>query len=289
MQKRVSGVALLGVVLMLASAHVAAHDLYSLWRDVRGGDYRAPDAAELNVAEALFVRQFEGDTSAALVDAWQRLGFDVELLPTAGRNIVVVHERAERKHGRGFYVFNTAASSSATVQAPHSYKDRYSGELALKFFTEGAFAAVAMNSVPRSSIADVAHLSHSYFNAFNRAYARVHSQGRVIQLHGFAQEKRRTPQGRSADVILSAASRWPSVAVRDIGACLAPLLPGALRIYPRDVTELGALRNTNAAALRAMGFDGFVHVEMSKPLRQRLRESDILRRHFATCFNTQTL
>ena len=289
MPNRVSGYCVLAAVLMLASVHVAAHDLYSLWRDARGGEYRTPDVEELNIAEALFVRQLEGETGAALNNAWQRLGFHVVLMQVADGNFVVVHERAARKNGRGFYVFNSKASGTVVLQAPHSYKDRYTGELALKFFAENRFAAVALNSVPRSASADVAHLSQSYFNAFSRAYARVYPQGRVIQLHGFAQEKRRTPQGRGADVILSAASRWASATVRDIGNCLPPVLPETLRIYPRDVSELGGLRNANAAMLRAMGFDGFAHVEISKPLRQRLRDNATLRTRFAVCFNAETL
>ncbi len=43
-------------------------------------------------------------------------------------------------------------------------------------------------------------------------------------------------------------------------------------LFPTTVDELGGTTNVQDKILRAAGHDGFVHLELSRPLRRRLRD-----------------
>ena len=71
-----------------------------------------------------------------------------------------------------------------------------------------------------------------------------------------------------------------------VADCLQRRLQEPVRLYPRDVRELGATRNVQGRLLRERGHDGFVHVELAQPLRERLRNEQELRSGFAACLVT---
>src|SRR5262249_37772318 len=74
-----------------------------------------------------------------------------------------------------------------------------------------------------------------------------------------------------AHVVLSEGTSKPSPALGATQQRLATALPGGGRvlIYPRDVRKLGATTNVQGALARKHGAR-FVHVEMSRTLRDRL-------------------
>jgi len=257
--------------------------LKQLWQDSRATHFQAPTHSELRQAQQLFQRHFLGEWNTELEQAWQDLGFEAQLINIKpGQPYLIIKEQANQRQGRGFFVFNRQSQSSAILQAPHSFKDSYTGSIAFKWFIEGDYRAGAWNTIPRDSI-DVAHAPDSYFNAFSRALGRHIPQARLIQLHGFAQHKRRSDPGRSADIILSAASQWPTPQVQTITTCARQQLPHKVRIFPLDVSELGGTLNINAAVLRQTGQNDFIHLEMSKKLRRKLLKDQTLRSRLSDC------
>ncbi|MDQ6993347.1 MAG: hypothetical protein Q9M31_07705 [Mariprofundus sp.] len=249
----------------------------------RGGRYEVPSATQVAQAEGLFYRSFE-HIDDQLSRQWSGLGFEVVALEDAGELIYVIREIQGALLGRGFYLFRPHASSNTVLQAPHSFKDLGTREIVLKLMHSGRFKAAAFNSVPRhywaqgeKVDADLAHLKQSYFLAFSRAYSRAFKQGTLIQVHGFAQHKRRTQRGAISDMIISSGRRVVTPTVTRIAACLNYSRLGNLSIYPNDTPELGGTTNSSSLALAASGHQGFVHLELSKPLRRKLqrRQHDV--------------
>ena len=56
---------------------------------------------------------------------------------------------------------------------------------------------------------DMAHLSRIYWQVVTEVFARQYGDGKIIQLHGFAQSKRKSAAARDSDVIISAGHRNP--------------------------------------------------------------------------------
>jgi hypothetical protein len=192
---------------------------------------------------------------------------------------LAVHDPADAVRGRGFYLVQDASRSVAPVflQAPHRFKDLDTGAIAAEMAAGGTFRMVAWNTVPRwapddrsDRAADLAHRDTSHFNAATAAFARADPSGVVVQLHGFASGKRRTAAGRSADVIVSSGTKELAGPARRVRDCLRARLGARVLGYGEDVSELGATTNRNAAMLRDMGFNRFVHVEMDRGLRRAL-------------------
>lgn len=227
-----------------------------------------------------------GEADDELGPRWQALGFE---LARAGDDIRVVEDG---DGSGGLYVVRSGETWPMAIQAPHRFFDRHTGTIADRLFAEGRFAAAAWNTVPRRSrnadgervVRDLAHRRDSYFNAFTRAFGRARPHGLVVQLHGFARSKRRTSAGRTADLILSDATRVPGPAVRAAAACFEREMQAVVRVYPTDVRELGGITNANAGALRELGLPGrFLHVEMSPEVRRRLRDEARARERFTGC------
>lgn len=194
--------------------------------------------------------------------------------------------------GGGAYLLRTTiAPRPLLISAPHRGSDRLTGPLALRLFLEGDAAAAAWNTVPRRATgecrpgrSDLARLKSHPFTAFSAAFAKAHPNGRVIQLHGFDPERRSSLEGRAAAIILSSGASAPTVSVRDLAACLRQLMPEEqVAVYPTDVRELGALRNAQGDRLRAIGFSGFIHIELSLAMRERLLDDAALFTGFRIC------
>ena len=259
-----------------------------------------PSAAQLAQATDLFEQMLKGSPPASLRTAWQQLGFGLTTQTIGHETWWVLQD--QRQQGGGFYVFRHDADPwPVALQAPHSFHDLRTRELALLLMQEGRFAAAAWNTVHRYSMrdhaqqggedadradanaADMAHTDASYFQAFTRAFARRYPHGAILQLHGFSQQKRKTEAGRSADMVLSNGSRSVSSSLLQLNRCFQQQFIGVSRLFPMEIDELGATTNRNASMLRAMGFTGFVHVEMSAPLRKKLVEIKFLRERMLSC------
>jgi hypothetical protein len=201
---------------------------------------------------------------------WHELGFRLLPLPATDPPLWVVMEHPYDKRGWGLYVVCPTRLPGAVLQAPHSGADRFTGNVVRQLFADGHFAAAAWNTVPRESV-DVCHTPDHPFTAFTRAVVRAHPTSCVIQVHGFAQDKRQSMTGAAADLIVSNGTESPDPAIRRLAATLqSEFLSRQVRLFPTQVHELGATTNVQAAALRQAGSLRFLHLEMSESLRLQM-------------------
>ncbi len=253
---------------------------------------------ELKRAEALFTDLLRGGAKAASgasnrdghQAAWLRLGFVLSHRVLGGQAWQVLAERPGSCRGQGLYLIKAGAAHPFMIQAPHRYHDLHTGDLAGDFARAGLADVIAWNSVARSTrgeddegSADLAHREDHLLQALTRAYAEVEPRARVVQLHGFSRAKRKTDAAASADVILSPGARYESPGLAPMAACLRQLYPHGLRLYPREVHELGGTRNAQGRALRSRGHTGFVHLELSREARRDLSREAGLRDRFMHC------
>lgn len=239
--------------------------------------------AEYGRAEADFARLAKGDSRQPPA------GFAIREVDTPFLGVAVAEPQG-RCTGGGEYVLRSGAGTlPLLLTAPHRGADRHTGPLVMALITEGRAAAAGWNSVPRRSSCsegsnDLARIELHPFTALAAGFARAYAKGRVVQVHGFDPHRRTTPEGRAASLILSSGSTRVSQAVRQVAECLRDHLPSErVAVFPTEVSELGALGNAQGRRLRAIGFDGFVHAELSLGLRERLLRDAELRRRFGGC------
>ncbi|MCA9148834.1 MAG: hypothetical protein KDA92_06030 [Planctomycetales bacterium] len=226
--------------------------------------------SDLDQCEELFRRTFVGPRDETLVTDWKVSGWRLRQLSIDGHDVFVVYEDRQHLRGWGFYVIVPDRLPGVALQAPHSFADELSRELALLCMAEGSFATCAWNTVRRDRI-DVAHQIDHPFSSFTKALIESQPEAYVIQLHGFAQEKRKTPQGTVSDLIISNGDRFPAPAVRKAAVLMQTNFPyGRVRLYPQEINELGATTNVQGELLRQHSSDRFIHFEMSRPLRNKL-------------------
>lgn len=216
-------------------------------------------------------------------------GFTSYLVDTPFRGMTV-DEPEGRCRGGGTYLLRSESGLlPLLITAPHRGADRHTGPLAMALMVEGRARAAGWNSVPRrssckSGTSDLARIARHPFTALSAGFARAYPNGRVVQVHGFDRNRRTTPEGKAASIILSNGSTFVSPTLRALVACLRHSLPSEnVAVFPTDVSELGALRNAQGRRLRAIGFEGFVHAELSLDLRERLMSDYSLRRRFGSC------
>lgn len=245
------------------------------------GHYEPATRAELRQAEALFRQMFQRDMSPArLRDPWRELGFDLAGVEMGGQTIWILREVPEQRRGRGFFALRTGAKLPIALQAPHSFFDTHTRQITRKLFQESQVTAAAWNTVHRKR-SDLAHTRDSHFSAFTRAFITAVARPLVVQLHGFAPAKRRSPAAGSADMIISGGTRLPPPWARQAAAAWAQQFAyGAVRFFPFEVDELGGTTNAQGEIVRAAGRDGFLHFELSRSLRRRLREEASVRAGF---------
>lgn len=247
-----------------------------------------PTPDETRQMETLFLRLFRGETGAAITSDLAKLDYDLREDSQSGLTLVV--ERPNARRGRGFFAFRKNGAD-ALLQIPHAFKDEMTRDIGTALMQEGRFIAAAWNTVPRNFVAngdrvnaDMAHLEDTYFIAFSRAFATQFPKGKVLQLHGFEQSKRRQDIAQVAAAILSNGTRTPPAEIPELADCLGKSTREHILSYPRDVRELGGTTNTIAAALRKAGNDGFYHLEMSRSFRSALIEHAEMRQKLLACF-----
>jgi hypothetical protein len=242
--------------------------LLTLARD--GRRYVPATPADLRRCEDLFVRTLRDAREPELESDWEQMGFRLMELRSAEAETWLIIEPPHRKRGWGFYVLCPGNAPGLVLQAPHSFADRHTGDVALRLFADGGCAAVAWNTVPRHRV-DVAHCRQHPFSAFTLAVARVHPDSCIVQVHGFSPDKRSTTAGAAADLIVSNGTHLPDQALHQfVGRLQSEFDYGRVQLFPADVRELGATQNVQGELLRELGTTRFVHLEMSQDLRLRL-------------------
>lgn len=279
--------------------------------------YRLLTQAELEALERLVATLYErAERGSLTVLQHSRVSADAELagvelhdieleLDGTREHLWVIVEPADDRRGRGAYLFrlgelegpDAASRVEHVLQAPHSYFDEHSGEIALGMFVEPGAAvaparALLLNTVhrhlqfdgerrkreePGDNPADAAHRPD---HPLARATARLLTEQRIalIQLHGFE----RNAEEEEADVIVSAGQKTVRPASSGVVERLEADVAGfSISHFGEPGAErLGGTSNVQAKAARE-AHRCFVHVEMSARLRERLREDGELRRSFA--------
>lgn len=289
--------ALRGVLLAgcLALPGVAITDvlqpLQELIEQRRCDVYVPATERQLQRAEAAFEDLLDnpGALSGDAAEVWTQLGFIETPVAVGDVTWIVLHEAPGQCRGQGLYLIRRGAAAGLLLQIPHGYFDQYTDDIAAGLL-QAPIRALAFNTVPRhykrhgmQIDADFAHRADNLFAPLAQAFVRVYPAGRLVQLHGFDPEKRNTTAGKSAAVIVSSGTTWPTPASTAVANCLQSLLADPVRLYPRDVRELGATTNLQGRLLRERGHNGFVHVELSRALRERLRNENSLRSGFGAC------
>jgi hypothetical protein len=240
-------------------------------------------------------RQLFGDAIAAqgpsaIVPRASELGFYVKEQSQSWQGMMISEEKGACE-GRGAYLFRyPAANLPLAITAPHRGADQHTGTIAASLFLEGSASAAAWNSAPRHPrqecphALDLAREPRHAFTAFAVAFAEAHPDGAIVQIHGFERMKRPPGAAREADIILSNGTRKPDTRLLDLADCLSlEMMPHRALVFPNETAELGALGNAQAMALGDMGFDGFVHLELSAELRAKLVKDEALLARFRGC------
>lgn len=261
---------------MHARGQTAAPDLEAwLARAITNRTYQPPAEAELTRAEKLFAHTLRGDWAAPELKAgWDDLGFGFYEVAAQGERFRLVSEPPGKEFGRGWYLFRTNRDSTVALEAPHARNDIHTGTIALRLFLAGQARVLAASTITRHR-ADMAHLNDTFFQACTLAFAEACPTGLVVQLHGFESENHNRLK---ADIVASAGTRLPEPWLGAWVERLKHTTSLAVLAYPRDTRQLGALHNLQGQELHATGGCRFLHVEMTRELRDRLTRDQQLRR-----------
>lgn len=261
----------------------------------RAQGFHVPDAAEAAAAQAMFGNALRqgGVNEAGLAREASQFGLSAGRLEfPEGLSLA---ETADDCAGRGAYLLRRGEGLiPVALVAPHRGADRETGPIAQQLFAESRFAAAAWNSAPRRPqrdcphAGDVARAPTHYITAFSLAFAARYPGGRVVQLHGFERNLRSDAAARQADAIISNGSDVPSDRLLDFADCLTTAFPERrILVYPIETGELGALENAQGRALRAAGYQGFTHLELSAEFRAQLVVDPQLRARLAACLGAR--
>lgn len=275
------------LILLLFTHQLHAQVLDSqLKKAFNKGQFVLPDGNELQQVRKAFSQELAGQSAT---DIWDALSMQRVMQ----QDLLFFQEAVDVRKGRGLFAIRKDNKAEPwLIQAPHARFDKWTGKIVELLFSEGQFKAAMWNSVSRktpiehSSVkreADMAHLPETYWQAITESFARYYEQGKVIQIHGYNQAKRKSSAGRNSEIILSAGHIYPPVWVQKFAHCLNKVIPDKISLYPYDVEELGATTNVQGQLLRNIGFKGFLHIEMSQSMRQQFLQRQELRQLLIGC------
>jgi hypothetical protein len=280
------------VLLMVALSLVAGPRLDGFYRSARSYDkrtfrFKVPDDVPLRRMQALVARVVRaiqpGAPPAALVVAARAAGLELVTARDASGDLWVLREPAGRREGDGFYAFR-AGGFPLCIQAPHTFFDEGTGEIALALFARLRAAALFVNTVHRHARADAegypADVAHAERTMFAAATHGMMDGARwdLVQLHGFGDRedlaavvKAVVSDGSPARRARTPGERPRMAAAERLRAALAARWGGtdAVRLFGVDAAVLGATTNVEGKAARAAGAS-FLHVEMSASTRRDL-------------------
>jgi hypothetical protein len=242
------------------------------------GHYRRPTTDEIERATRLFKSTFAGDADFDdLQTRWDGEGLELVLVNGGEESFWVLQEKDRERFGRGIVVFRRSDSVPLMLQAPHSFFDRDTDEIALRLFVQSRCRVCFWNSVHRR-IADLADEEDSFLNGLTVAFEQSCPHGRTVQLHGFYDDPKRPRFDRSVNLIISQGTDTPtSRFLRFAQTVRQESTPFEAAVYPQDVRALGGTLNRQRQVLLREGNDDFVHLEMSPGFRQAVLDDRDLR------------
>jgi hypothetical protein len=202
----------------------------------------------------------------------------------------VLAEADDTRRGAGLAAVRPGKSGPFVIEAPHTFFDRGTLEIALAVFERLEARALLVNTMHRSSGAtpkereeeirkgtsrsDLAHVEHSFYSTAHAELVRADPELVAIQIHGFKDDH--VPG--TAAVVSAAKTRGDA---RAVAVALRLALPNmTVKLYPEEVDTLGGTQNRQAELSRAARAP-FVHVELSATLRTALNSDPALVERFA--------
>jgi hypothetical protein len=194
--------------------------------------------------------------------------------------------RATSIENGGGHVFYNPLNQHCIVSVPHQFYDI--GTLPIGQYIYNTLCQVMVSNSHQRYVAspdthpmDFSKRPYNIHNATLMAYQTHHINAKVIQIHGFSNKKRRTKQGKNADVIVSQ-GKTSNVSGQQLVSCLSQLGLNTF-LYGTSIKELGGTKNiVHKIGLKPYSF---IHIELSKPTRIRLRQESLLLKKFTTCLS----
>ncbi len=259
--------------------------------------YHTPDLAILTTAKkTLFPLLLQAEhfvLNDKIKKIIQQHQWYIKKFTLSGHQVLSLKENKTHCDGKGNYAIKLHPTEPILLEAPHSYFDSYTGKIVSRLFLSGRFKAAAWNSIQRyekrrigTSNADLSKLANSYLMAMSEAFLSTFPKGVIVQIHGFSKKKRQSYKAAQADIILSHGNRIISPAIYQLKQCLShAFIHHKVYLYPQDINELGATKNSIAKALYKFGMTHFFHVELSVELRKKLVRNNIFMQHFTKCLH----
>ncbi|KZN42577.1 hypothetical protein [Pseudoalteromonas luteoviolacea] len=172
------------------------------------------------------------------------------------------------------------------ISIPHQFHDKYTLTIGRALFDAHCNMLVhnthhRHSESPDSHPMDYSKRASGIHVAAVQAFHNKYPNGLIFQLHGFNQKKRKTPQAKKADFILSQGRSY-NAKLAKLQSCLMTLSQNTY-IYQKDVFELGGTKNV----LHKVGLapHRFIHIEISKPMRKRLKSHPVSMEQFNLCLS----
>ena len=233
-------------------------------------------------AEKLFKHLFKHATvTHEIIQACKKLGFQLDEV-AIGQDSCWRLKPVKLSSTSGYYLIRQNPKLTYMLQAPHSFDDLYTDMIALNTFHEHSLVAVALSTASRSAL-ELTKEPVSYFQAFSQAFIEAYPEGKVIQYHGFTQLKRTSKMAKQSDIIVSSGSESTPAWIKKFHQCLSAKTGLAIHLYPVQVKELGGTLNAQGDLLRQQGSDGFLHIEINYPARQKMKKDAQLRKLLIDC------
>jgi len=264
--------------------------MLSRLRKLRGkDDYVAPTAEQLEAYGGLVRELCRGQATDLHAE-----GLQVVVYPELPGFTWLVEAEGLRR-GTGILVLARQARRELLIEAPHTFFDEGTLELAVRSFVALGARALLVNSTPRTggptqggsltkqeraqsvrsgqAPADVAHLEDSCFNRAHLELLGCLPHPLTLQWHGFRDEL-----APGVQVAISLADT-PGELAPLVSQLEALLGEGSVKIASTELKRLGATGNRQGQACRERGVP-FVHLELSAQLRKQLAASAELRDRF---------
>jgi hypothetical protein len=259
----------------------ARPDLAALYKSARTYDkatfrFQPPGDEALRRTRTLLTHLVKalrpGPLPDALVAEARAAGFTLELTHDAAGDLWIVREPEGQRAGAGAFVLRPGGSP-LVIEAPHTFYDEGTGEIALALFARLRAGGLFFNTVHRYAPpdgdqhpADVAHSERTLFAVANQGLLDA-APWSILQVHGFGG---RQPLGAEVKAVVSDGTGEASApAVRLRAALVRRWGAGTARLYGVDADVLGATTNVEGKAARRAGAT-FLHVEMSADTRRAL-------------------
>ncbi|MBQ4844488.1 hypothetical protein [Pseudoalteromonas sp. MMG005] len=189
------------------------------------------------------------------------------------------------KEGGGHVYFNPI-NQRCVVSVPHQFYDTGTLMIGKHIYTHLCQVMLSNShqryvDSPDKYPMDFSKRPYNIHNAALVAYQTHNPSARIFQIHGFSNKKRRSKIAKHADIIVSQ-GKTSDLTGQQLTTCFTSI--GFIAyLYGTSVKELGGTKNI----VHKLGLKprSFMHIELSKVTRVRLRQDQPLLRKFTSCLS----